>query len=94
MGKGRLEIIELSDNRDGWRQARLALDGILACPIDISEERFRHFADLGEYALLDYLRAQARVAISAFGDYRNIRRREDGEYLRLDEPTEGGNHNA
>jgi hypothetical protein len=83
----RLEILKISDNHDGWRQAHLALDGKLACPLDISEERYRSFKHEAEW--LKYLESQAAIAIRVFGDFRNIRRREDGEYIRVD-PDEGG----
>lgn len=85
---GRLEIIRISENVDGWRQAQLALDGKLACPLDISEERYRSFRSEAEW--LRYLESQAEVAIRTFGDYRKIRRREDGQYVRVDSSGEGG----
>lgn len=80
---GILEIIKIADNHDGWRQVQLALDGQLACPLDVTEERFRSFRS--EEELHRYLKSQAEVAIRAFGDFRNIRRREDGQYVQLEQ---------
>ena len=85
----KLEIIRfdsMPDPASGYRVVQLALDGKLCVPLDIYEKQYR---EMTQERFEAYLRKQAEVAIRTFGDYRRVRRQEDGTYVQYDS-GEGG----
>ena len=57
--------------RGEWTLAQLAVNGVLACPVEVPEETRRSFPT--DDAFIAYLVRQSKGLIDQYGDYRTQR---------------------
>lgn len=87
----RLEIVRFDscpDSNTGYRVVQVAIDGVLAVPMDIHAE---HINALSSKDFEAKLMRDGSALIRHYGDARYIRHHEDGSYISL---TEGRDNPA
>jgi len=67
----RFEFVQPPVKRGEWWLAQLAVNGQLACPVEVPAETRAHF--LTEAEFVAYLVRQSRSLIDQYGDYRTQR---------------------